>query len=449
MRANVESSIAPHMPFDGDDGAVAKFRHFAQPSCFSRLPANPSVPAQTHGVQLTGCSSTVHPRPHATRPSRKRRHCEHKTHRPKECLKQHYCSDCDHWGHKTGDCDLAHDHFALLRGYGYSKSGGRSGGNGGGQGKRGRKFTGSEKGRAHQQGGALTGETNESEASDTDLEAFLAAAAVRHLSQSAFSLPVSSGFSFDGFACLLDLGVSGTTCTHGWLNKHAEESGLQWTETDLPTPLSVVPACRTKVRMRHRATIPCKLNGQLAVLKPSIMETEAVTLPLIGNQRLIKLGVRFDYRTRSLELPSTVINFLRTANDLFFLPLEIDETSPPESPPALNSPSVSPAAVAVDPASPVSPPLSPSLVVLTNGHLSARLKAAKQKKQHRGNRTQSHVVKTHLGESAVSPPVSSSCDSSSASDQPLSQQPKSFFSQDPPPISIKATVDELIRTHHE
>uniref|UniRef100_A0A0G4H940 Uncharacterized protein n=1 Tax=Chromera velia CCMP2878 TaxID=1169474 RepID=A0A0G4H940_9ALVE len=82
----------------------------------------------------------------------------------------------------------------------------------------------------------------------------------------------------------------------------------------------------------------------------------------------------------------------------------------------------------VDPASPVSPPLSLSLVVLTNGHLPACLKAAKQKKQHRGNRTQSHVVKTYSGESAVSPPVSSSCDSSPASNQPPSQQPKSSFS---------------------
>uniref|UniRef100_A0A0G4F7Y7 Integrase catalytic domain-containing protein n=1 Tax=Chromera velia CCMP2878 TaxID=1169474 RepID=A0A0G4F7Y7_9ALVE len=179
------------------------------------------------------------------------------------------------------------------------------------------------------------------------------------------------------------------------------------------------------------------------------METEAVTLLLIGNQCLIKLGARFDYRTGSLALPSTVINFLRAANDLFFLPLEIDGTSPPESPPALNSPSVSPAAIAVDPASPVSPPLSPSPVVLANGHLPARLKAAKQKKQHRGNRTQSRIVKTHSGESAVSPPVSLSCDSSPASDQPPSQQPKSSFLQDPPPISIKATVDELIRAHHE
>eukprot|EP00820_Chromera_velia_P025005 Cvel_33647.t1-p1 / transcript=Cvel_33647.t1 / gene=Cvel_33647 / organism=Chromera_velia_CCMP2878 / gene_product=hypothetical protein / transcript_product=hypothetical protein / location=Cvel_scaffold5521:1-638(-) / protein_length=212 / sequence_SO=supercontig / SO=protein_coding / is_pseudo=false len=208
-------------------------------------------------------------------------------------------------------------------------------------------------------------------------------------------------------------------CTRGWLNKHAEESGLQWTETDLPNPLSVVTACRTKVRMRRRATIPCKLNGQPAVLKPSIMETEAVTLPLIGNQRLIKLDARFDYQTGSLELPSTVINFLRAENDLFFLPLEIDRTSPPESPPVSNSHSVSPEAVAVGPALPVSPPLSPSPVVLANGHLPARLKAAKQRKHQRGNRTQSHVVKAHSGESAVSPPVSSSCDSSPASAQQL------------------------------
>uniref|UniRef100_A0A0G4HEZ2 DNA 5'-3' helicase n=1 Tax=Chromera velia CCMP2878 TaxID=1169474 RepID=A0A0G4HEZ2_9ALVE len=96
VRANVESSIAPHMPFDGDDGTVAKFRHFAQPSCFSRLSASLSIPAQTHGVQLTGRSSTGHPRPRASGPSHKRPHCEHKTHRPEECLKQHYCSDCDH-----------------------------------------------------------------------------------------------------------------------------------------------------------------------------------------------------------------------------------------------------------------------------------------------------------------------------------------------------------------
>uniref|UniRef100_A0A0G4HGX0 Uncharacterized protein n=1 Tax=Chromera velia CCMP2878 TaxID=1169474 RepID=A0A0G4HGX0_9ALVE len=156
VRANVESSIAPHMPFDGDDGAVAKFRHFVQPSYFSRLPANPSVPAQTHGVQLMGRSSTGHPRPRANGPSRKHPHCEHKTHCPEECLKQHYCSDCDHWGHKTGDCGLARDHFALLRAYGYSGGGGGSGGNGGRQGKRGRQFTGSGKGRARQEGGALT-----------------------------------------------------------------------------------------------------------------------------------------------------------------------------------------------------------------------------------------------------------------------------------------------------
>uniref|UniRef100_A0A0K6S5W6 Uncharacterized protein n=1 Tax=Chromera velia CCMP2878 TaxID=1169474 RepID=A0A0K6S5W6_9ALVE len=201
VRANVKNSIASHMPFDRDDGA------------------------------LTGHSSTGHPRPRVSGPSRKRPHCEQKTHRPEECLKQHYCSDCDHWGHKTGDYDLACDHFALLRAYGYSGGG---------------------------------------------------------------------------------------------------------------------------------------------------------------------------------------------ANDLFFLPLEIDGTSPPEFLPALNSPSVSPAAVAVDAASPVSPPLSLSPVVLANGHLPARLKAAKQKKQHRGNRTQSHVVKTYSGESAVSPPVSSSCDSSPASDQPPS-----------------------------
>uniref|UniRef100_A0A0G4F6S8 Uncharacterized protein n=1 Tax=Chromera velia CCMP2878 TaxID=1169474 RepID=A0A0G4F6S8_9ALVE len=50
VHANIKSSIALHMPFDGNDGAVAKFCHFAQPSCFSRLPANPSIPAQTHGV---------------------------------------------------------------------------------------------------------------------------------------------------------------------------------------------------------------------------------------------------------------------------------------------------------------------------------------------------------------------------------------------------------------
>uniref|UniRef100_A0A0G4HLE2 Uncharacterized protein n=1 Tax=Chromera velia CCMP2878 TaxID=1169474 RepID=A0A0G4HLE2_9ALVE len=92
-------------------------------------------------------------------------------------------SDCDHWGYKTGDCDLARDHFALLKAYGYSGGGGRSSGNGGGQRKRGRQFTGSGKGRAHQQGGALTGETNESEASDTDSEASPAAAAVGHLLQ--------------------------------------------------------------------------------------------------------------------------------------------------------------------------------------------------------------------------------------------------------------------------
>uniref|UniRef100_A0A0G4HD37 Reverse transcriptase Ty1/copia-type domain-containing protein n=1 Tax=Chromera velia CCMP2878 TaxID=1169474 RepID=A0A0G4HD37_9ALVE len=175
------------------------------------------------------------------------------------------------------------------------------------------------------------------------------------------------------------------------------------------------------------------------------METEAVTLPLIGNQRLINLGVRFDYQTGSLELPSTVINFLRTENDLFFLPLEIDMTSPPESPPVLNSHSVSPEAVVVGPGLPVSPPLSPSPIVLANGHLPARLKAAKQRKHQRGNRTQSHVVQAYSGESAVSPPVSSSCDSFPAS----AQQPQSSFLQDPPPISIKATVDELIRAHHE
>uniref|UniRef100_A0A0G4GNE4 Uncharacterized protein n=1 Tax=Chromera velia CCMP2878 TaxID=1169474 RepID=A0A0G4GNE4_9ALVE len=201
--------------------------------------------------------------------------------------------------------------------------------------------------------------------------------------------------------------------------------------------------------MRCRATIPCKLNRQPAILKPSIMEIEAVTLPLIGNQCLIKLGTRFDYQTGSVNLPSTVINFLCTKNDLFFLLLKIDGTSLPESLPLLNSPSMSPEAVAMDPASPVSPPLPPSLVVLANGHLPARLKAVKRKKQHRGNRTTSYVVRTHSGESAVSPPVSSSCDSSAASNQPPSQQPESSFSQDPPPISTKATIDELIRAHHE
>eukprot|EP00820_Chromera_velia_P009824 Cvel_4580.t1-p1 / transcript=Cvel_4580.t1 / gene=Cvel_4580 / organism=Chromera_velia_CCMP2878 / gene_product=hypothetical protein / transcript_product=hypothetical protein / location=Cvel_scaffold201:64055-65761(-) / protein_length=452 / sequence_SO=supercontig / SO=protein_coding / is_pseudo=false len=175
------------------------------------------------------------------------------------------------------------------------------------------------------------------------------------------------------------------------------------------------------------------------------METEAVTLPLIGNQRLIKLGTRFDYQTGSLELPSTVINFLRTENNLFFLPLEIDRTSLPKSPPVSNSHSVSPEAVAVGPALPVSPSLSPSPVVLANGHLPARLKAAKQRKHQRGNRTQSHVVQAHLGESAVSPSVFSSYDSFPAS----AQQPQSFSSQDPPPISMKATVDELIRAYHE
>uniref|UniRef100_A0A0G4HB18 Uncharacterized protein n=1 Tax=Chromera velia CCMP2878 TaxID=1169474 RepID=A0A0G4HB18_9ALVE len=335
---------------------------------------------------MTGCSTNGHPWSRASGPSRRRPHCEHRSHRPEEYLKQHYCSDCDHWGHKTGDCELARDHFALLRAYGYSGGGGRSGGNRGGQGKRGRQPTGSGSGRARQQGGALTGETNESEASDADSDASPAAAAAGHLSKSVFSLPVSSDFSFDGFACLLDLGASGTTCTRGWLNKHAEESGLQWTETDLPNPLSVVTACRTKVRMRRRAIIPCKLNGQPAVLKPSIMETEAVTLLLIGNQRLIKLDARFDNQTGSLELLSTVINFLHAENDLFFLPLEIDRTSPPESLPVSNSHSVSLEAVAVGPALPVSPPLSPSPVVLANGHLPTRLKAAKQRKHQRGNR---------------------------------------------------------------
>uniref|UniRef100_A0A0K6S686 Reverse transcriptase Ty1/copia-type domain-containing protein n=1 Tax=Chromera velia CCMP2878 TaxID=1169474 RepID=A0A0K6S686_9ALVE len=134
---------------------------------------------------LTGRSSSGHPRPCASGPSRKRPHYEHKTHRPEDtqCLKQHYCSDCDHWGYKTGDCNLTCDHFALLRAYGYSRGGGRSGGNGGGQRKRGRQSTGSGKGRTHQQGGALTGETNESEASDADSKASPAAAAVGYLSQ--------------------------------------------------------------------------------------------------------------------------------------------------------------------------------------------------------------------------------------------------------------------------
>uniref|UniRef100_A0A0G4FS93 Uncharacterized protein n=1 Tax=Chromera velia CCMP2878 TaxID=1169474 RepID=A0A0G4FS93_9ALVE len=142
VRANVESSIAPHMPFDSDDGAVTKFRHFAQPSCFSRLPATPSVLEQTHGVNMTGRSTNGHPRSRTSGPSRRRPHCEHRSHRLEECLKQHYCSDCDHWGYKTGDCELARDHFALLRAYGYSGGGGRSGGNGDGQGKRGKQPTG-------------------------------------------------------------------------------------------------------------------------------------------------------------------------------------------------------------------------------------------------------------------------------------------------------------------
>uniref|UniRef100_A0A0G4GE75 CCHC-type domain-containing protein n=1 Tax=Chromera velia CCMP2878 TaxID=1169474 RepID=A0A0G4GE75_9ALVE len=115
VRANVESSIAPHIPFEGNDGTVAKFHHFAQPSCFSRLPATPSVPEQTHGVNMTGRSTNSHLRSRASGPSRRRPHCEHRSHRPEECLKQHYCSDCDYWGHKTGDCELARDHFALLR----------------------------------------------------------------------------------------------------------------------------------------------------------------------------------------------------------------------------------------------------------------------------------------------------------------------------------------------
>uniref|UniRef100_A0A0G4I132 Uncharacterized protein n=1 Tax=Chromera velia CCMP2878 TaxID=1169474 RepID=A0A0G4I132_9ALVE len=148
VHANVESSIAPHMPFEGDDGAVAKFRHFAQPSCFSRLPATPSVPEQTHGVNMTGRSTNSHPRSCASGPSCRRPHCEHRSHRLEECLKQHYCSDYDHWGHKTGDCELARDHFALLRAYGYSGGGGGSRKNGGGQGKRGRQPTESGRGRA-------------------------------------------------------------------------------------------------------------------------------------------------------------------------------------------------------------------------------------------------------------------------------------------------------------
>uniref|UniRef100_A0A0G4HGY1 FHA domain-containing protein n=1 Tax=Chromera velia CCMP2878 TaxID=1169474 RepID=A0A0G4HGY1_9ALVE len=437
VRAQVRNALPAHMPFYGDDKALEKFRTFAKPSCF--LPVTPvrsPYPQSQPGVSVAGKPPSRPANPQSGRAVPPQPNCTHPGHKAEHCLKQHFCPSCFRWGHKPGDCELAKDIDALLRAYGYPprNSQGRSGGRS-----------------SRQKGATLTGATDfDTEDSDNASDSNPAAAAAGRMKSASSSDSPRPSFSFDGLGCMLDVGASSTTCTRGWLVKKKKEVGLKWTEEPLPNPVSVRSACTKKVWMRKRASIPCFLDGKPAVLKPSIMETEAVTLPLVGNERLIEMGATFDYQTGHLHLPSTVLKFLCADNDLFLLPLEIDRTGPPQSECAPSSQPVSSEAAQVEPASSVfcsdsvsasfssssRLPTEPRLDVLANGRLPLRLKKARRNRRQPKPREASPSCQH--SEQAESP-------TSSSAPTPRPLPPAS----DPGRLSVKATVDELIRSHHE
>ncbi len=216
-------------------------------------------------------------------------HCDHHGHHPSRCLKTTcFCTRCSTWGHRTGDCRLSlKEKLEKYFGPPAPPSSSRT------------------------------------------------AAQVAATLQCAAS-PASSPFSFSACAALLDTGTSATVGTRGWFRQHAAESGLVWEEVPLPTPQYIRTAGGSHVLARFQARLPCFLGDHPTVLMIAIMETEEVTLPLIGNARLRDLHASFDYATGRLHFPSSslpslpsYLPFIRAENDLYWIPLR-----PRSEPPA-------------------------------------------------------------------------------------------------------------------
>uniref|UniRef100_A0A0G4HVB3 Integrase catalytic domain-containing protein n=1 Tax=Chromera velia CCMP2878 TaxID=1169474 RepID=A0A0G4HVB3_9ALVE len=192
------------------------------------------------------------------------------------------------------------------------------------------------------------------------------------------------------------------------------------------------------------------------------METTDRTLPLIGNEKLIQLGAKFDYSTGFLTLPSTSLRFLRAANDLFFLPLEGGSALPPtEQPSAPADDNHNPGPPEQKSNSSLPCDSCPSLV-LANGGVT-RVKAARRRKRRlRRNRTRDRArSRQHVsensdreGEGEGHVPSSLSSEGSRSSSSPPSPPPVSQAEEkdnsSPSSGSVSnSAVYDLIRAHHE